>query len=85
MSPTSPSRRCSCCCARTSRSSSRAAWFFGWLFGKVGPAPVVGEILAGVILGPSLLGASVPGRDQDALTPETTAFLSAMAQVGSFS
>ena len=29
---------------------------FGWLFGKVGQPPVVGEILAGVILGPSLLG-----------------------------
>ena len=27
-----------------------AARFFGWLFGKMGQPPVVGEILAGVIL-----------------------------------
>ncbi len=59
-----------------------SARIFGWLFGKVGQPPVVGEILAGVILGPSLLGRFYPGTIQAMLTPKTTAVLSAMAQVG---
>jgi Kef-type K+ transport system membrane component KefB len=59
-----------------------ASRIFGWLFGKVGQPPVVGEILAGVILGPSLLGRLYPAAIQTMLTPKTTAVLSAMAQVG---
>lgn len=59
-----------------------AARVFGWLFGKVGQPPVVGEILAGVILGPSLLGRLYPDAMATMLTPATTAVLSAMAQVG---
>ena len=59
-----------------------SARFFGWLFGKVGQPPVVGEILAGVILGPSLLGRLYPGAIRQMLTPQTTGVLSAMAQVG---
>jgi Kef-type K+ transport system membrane component KefB len=59
-----------------------ASRVFGWLFGKVGQPPVVGEILAGVILGPSLLGRLYPGAIQVMLTPQTSAVLSAMAQVG---
>ena len=55
---------------------------FGWLFGKVGQPPVVGEILAGVILGPSLLGRLYPDAIQTMLTPQTTAVLSAIAQIG---
>ncbi|HTO87239.1 MAG TPA: cation:proton antiporter [Thermoanaerobaculia bacterium] len=59
-----------------------AARLFGWLFGKVGQPPVVGEILAGVILGPSLLGRLYPGAIKTLLTPQTTTVLSALAQVG---
>ena len=59
-----------------------AARMFGWLFGKVGQPPVVGEILAGVILGPSLLGRLYPEAIKALLTPKTSSFLSAMAQVG---
>jgi hypothetical protein len=59
-----------------------ASRVFGWLFGKVGQPPVVGEILAGVILGPSLVGRLYPGAIQTMLTPQTSAVLSAMAQVG---
>ena len=59
-----------------------SARVFGWLFGKVGQPPVVGEILAGVILGPSLLGRLYPGAIETLLTPKTTGVLSAMAQVG---
>ncbi len=60
-------------------ASARA---FGWLFGRVGQPPVVGEILAGVILGPSLLGRLYPGAIQTMLAPKPSGVLSAMAQVG---
>lgn len=59
-----------------------AARFFGWLFGKVGQPPVVGEILAGIILGPSVLGRLYPEAIQTLLTPKTAEVLSALAQVG---
>lgn len=59
-----------------------AARFFGWLFGRIGQPPVVGEILAGVILGPSLLGRLYPGAIHALLTPQTSAILSAFAQIG---
>jgi len=59
-----------------------SARLFGWLFGKVGQPPVVGEILAGVILGPSLLGRLYPGAIAVMLAPKPSAVLSAMAQVG---
>jgi Kef-type K+ transport system membrane component KefB len=59
-----------------------SARIFGWLFGKVGQPPVVGEILAGVILGPSIGGRLYPGAIQTMLTPQTSAVLSAVAQVG---
>jgi Kef-type K+ transport system membrane component KefB len=39
-----------------------------WLLGKVGQPPVVSEMLAGVLLGPSLLGLLLPGV-KDALFP----------------
>ena len=59
-----------------------AARVSGWLFGKVGQPPVVGEILAGVILGPSLLGRLYPAAIATMLTPKTSAVLSAIAQIG---
>ena len=59
-----------------------AARFFGWLFGKVGQPPVVGEILAGVILGPSILGRLYPGVIHALLPPPTVSVLSAFAQIG---
>ncbi len=59
-----------------------AARLFGWLFGRLGQPPVVGEILAGVILGPSVLGHLYPGAVRTLLTPQTTSILSALAQVG---
>ncbi|GAB6897402.1 cation:proton antiporter [Kineosporia succinea] len=40
-----------------------------WLLGKAGQPPVVSEMLAGVLLGPSLLGLLLPGV-QDALFPD---------------
>src|SRR5260370_16325467 len=36
------------------------AHLLGWLFGRMRQPPVVGEILAGVLLGPSILGHFAP-------------------------
>jgi Kef-type K+ transport system membrane component KefB len=35
--------------------------FFGWVFKKIGQPTVIGEIIAGIVLGPSLLGMYFPG------------------------
>lgn len=43
---------------------------------------VSGEILAGLLLGPSLLGALAPGLMHDVFNPSTAAVLSALAQLG---
>lgn len=59
-----------------------SARIFGWLFGKVGQPPVVGEILAGVILGPSVAGRLYPGAMKTMLAPSTSSVLAAMAQIG---
>jgi Kef-type K+ transport system membrane component KefB len=59
-----------------------SARVFGWLFARFGQPPVVGEILAGVILGPSFAGRFYPGAMRTMLTPETSTVLSAIAQVG---
>ena len=37
------------------------ARFFGWVFKKIGQPSVIGEIIAGIVLGPSLLGMYFPG------------------------
>ncbi len=36
------------------------AWCFGWLFRKIGQPAVIGEIVAGIALGPSLVGLFFP-------------------------
>ncbi|MBC5862224.1 cation:proton antiporter [Flavobacterium turcicum] len=36
------------------------ARFFGWVFRKIGQPSVIGEIIAGIVLGPSLLGMYFP-------------------------
>ncbi|GIJ70549.1 cation:proton antiporter [Virgisporangium ochraceum] len=53
-----------------------------WLLAKVGQPPVVSEMLAGVLLGPSLLGLLLPGV-QDALFPaQLLPILYVVGQVG---
>lgn len=46
---------------------------FGWLFMKIGQPTVVGEILAGIVLGPSILGH---------IFPEASAFLFPLESLG---
>jgi Kef-type K+ transport system membrane component KefB len=54
----------------------------GWIFSKLRQPPVVGEVLAGILLGPSLLGAVAPSVSAYVLPTSVGPFLSILAQVG---
>ncbi len=59
-----------------------AARCLGLLFGRLGQPPVIGEVLAGILLGPSLLGRVWPQASAFLLPPEVAPLLSIIAQVG---
>ncbi|MDR2495946.1 MAG: cation:proton antiporter [Tannerellaceae bacterium] len=48
-----------------------ACRIFGWLFLKLGQPSVIGEILAGIVLGPSILGSLAPEFSQFLFKEET--------------
>jgi Kef-type K+ transport system membrane component KefB len=54
----------------------------GWIFRKLRQPPVIGEMIAGILLGPSLLGRVFPSASAYLLPPEVAPFLSVIAQVG---
>ncbi|MBP6602321.1 MAG: cation:proton antiporter, partial [Verrucomicrobiales bacterium] len=54
----------------------------GWLGRKVGQPQVVGEMIAGVLLGPSLLGYLWPDFSTRLFTQETRVILYVGAQLG---
>lgn len=54
----------------------------GFLVRLIGQPPVIGEIVAGVVLGPSLIGSLWPEVGQQLIAVEAVPALSAMAQLG---
>jgi Kef-type K+ transport system membrane component KefB len=54
----------------------------GWLFRKIRQPQVVGEMAAGIILGPSLLGFAAPGAYAFIFPSESLGYLNAISQVG---
>ncbi|MGN6601172.1 MAG: cation:proton antiporter domain-containing protein [Ginsengibacter sp.] len=58
------------------------ARFFGLLFKKIGQPTVIGEIVAGIFLGPSILGAFYPSFTQILFPPKSMANLQFLSQVG---
>jgi Kef-type K+ transport system membrane component KefB len=54
----------------------------GWIFRTVHQPPVVGEIIAGIVLGPSLLGRLAPGAEGYLFPATVGPFLNIIAQVG---
>jgi Kef-type K+ transport system membrane component KefB len=54
----------------------------GWVFRSANQPAVVGEILAGIVLGPSLLGRLTPGAEHYLFPATVGPFLNIIAQVG---
>jgi Kef-type K+ transport system membrane component KefB len=53
-----------------------------WLFKLVGQPPVIGEVVAGILLGPSLLGYVSPAAQAYLLPNDVAPFLGMLAQLG---
>ena len=53
-----------------------------WLMGRVGQPPVVGEMVAGVLLGPSLLGLLLPGAQEALFPADLRPVLYVVGQIG---
>jgi Kef-type K+ transport system membrane component KefB len=58
------------------------ARIFGWLFKKIRQPAVIGEIIAGIVLGPSILGAYFPDVTQFLFPPASLGTLSFLSQIG---
>lgn len=58
------------------------ARLFGWLFKKIGQPTVIGEIIAGIILGPSLLGLYFPEISAFVFPIESLANIQFLSQIG---
>ena len=54
----------------------------GGLFRRAGQPPVIGEVVAGILLGPSFLGLFSPAAYQFLLPPEIAPLLGVVAQIG---
>jgi len=58
------------------------ARFIGWIFRKIGQPSVIGEIIAGIILGPSLLGLYFPEFSLSLFPAESLGNLQFLSQIG---
>ena len=54
----------------------------GWLFRKIKQPQVMGEMVAGILLGPSLLGWVAPGISAALFPPASLGFLNSLSQIG---
>jgi Kef-type K+ transport system membrane component KefB len=59
-----------------------AARLVGFLFQKINQPQVMGEMVAGILLGPSLLGWLAPGVSAALFHPSSLSYLNALSQVG---
>nr|WP_315146226.1 cation:proton antiporter [uncultured Flavobacterium sp.] len=58
------------------------ARFCGWVFRKIGQPSVIGEIIAGIVLGPSLLGYYFPEYSIVLFPPQSLGNLQFLSQIG---
>ena len=58
------------------------ARIFGWLFSKMGQPSVIGEIVAGIILGPSLFAQVAPETFNFLFSPESLGNIDMLSQIG---
>jgi len=59
-----------------------AARLIGWLFRKIHQPRVIGEMVAGGLLGPSLFGWLAPGLHATLFPPASLGYLSSLSYVG---
>ncbi|HUO27567.1 MAG TPA: cation:proton antiporter [Bryobacteraceae bacterium] len=59
-----------------------AARVVGFLFQKINQPQVIGEMVAGILLGPSLLGWVAPGVSAALFPPQSLGYLNALSQIG---
>ena len=55
---------------------------FGWIFRKIGQPSVIGEIIAGIVLGPSLFGLYFPDLKESLFPVDSLGNLQLLSQVG---
>lgn len=55
---------------------------FGWLFQKIGQPTVIGEIVAGIVLGPSVLGHLLPEASSFLFPPDSLSNINILSQFG---
>ena len=58
------------------------ARIFGWIFRKIGQPSVIGEIIAGIVLGPSLFGQYFPDMKEALFPVESLGNLQLLSQIG---
>ena len=58
------------------------ARLFGFLFKKIGQPAVIGEIVAGIILGPSIIGSYFPGINEFLFPAASLSTLQFISQIG---
>lgn len=58
------------------------ARFFGWMFRKIGQPTVIGEIIAGIVLGPSLVGLYFPDFSTALFPADSLGNLQFLSQIG---
>ena len=58
------------------------ARIFGWIFRKIGQPTVIGEIIAGIVLGPSLFGLYFPDMKEALFPAASLGILQMLSQVG---
>lgn len=54
----------------------------GWMFQKIGQPTVIGEIVAGIVLGPSILGHIAPGVSAFLFPPDSLGNITLLSQFG---
>lgn len=55
---------------------------FGWIFRKIGQPSVIGEIIAGIVLGPSLFGLYFPDMKESLFPVDSLGNLQLLSQIG---
>ena len=58
------------------------ARIFGWMCKKIGQPTVIGEIIAGIVLGPSLIGMYFPEFSAALFPPQSLGNLNFLSQIG---